>query len=1331
MKKLIIPSLLIFLALAVSCTPGLDFDFSGTAHAVQEGPVFFASIEEQPVSDTKVYADDQLRVLWNADDRISIFNKNTSRLQYRFEGEDGENAGSFARVTEEVPSGTELSYVYAVYPYSETTRMSNGGEMTLMLPAVQPYKADSFGPGVNTMVSVSNGYLLLFRNLCGYLTFKLYGDDMRVRRIELRGNHGEKLAGEAKVKMAVGDVPVATMAADAAESIVLECEEPVLIGPDADHCSEFWFAVPPVKLTNGFSITVTDEEGNVIVKSTSKEREIVRNMKATMAPIKIEPMSITFDASDLVVMPANATRDIHYSIHSDTDKITIETKASGDVEASVVKTDARTGAIRVTSGASIQEGSAVVVLVSNGSQGLMRKLNFGGESIEEEENATKEVAEEGGSLNLEFFSDAPCRVLIPEDARSWISVVGTKSPDWQTIALNIQPNDGAARSATVTVRSEDGTLVLPYLIEQEDDRDYQLVSEREALMKIYDALSPESQATLPTWGTHAPLSDWESIDVDSRGFVTMLNLRVEFVKALPPEICALKHLKQIWIMPFNFSCDIEGIEGVSIPGEIGELAELEVFYLSHANFVGTIPKEFAKLKHLKHLTITETAISGEIPPELGEIKSLEELALSFNPLTGTIPKELGNLVNLRSLQLHGKESQLSGSIPKELCYLPKLEELFLGAQLSGEIPHEIGNLTNLKRFAINWSNISGQIPEEIGYLSNLEYLAIDDSPITGIIPESIRHCSKLTEFKIEACPVSGSIPSWLSELQNLKYISFYMTHLSGVIPKELALLPNLRRLELACCPYLYGNIPEELLAKDVVKYGWGNLVNGTNFNLIGVKIPAPEFHVSDLDGHIVDSATEYENNDFTVLFQWNYWCPSIEETPKLVELYNKYHERGLNVIGWSDDDAEEYLSHPKPMRETIAEYGMPWSNFVVPLSNFEGSGTFGNFTNKYPGEIAGVIALVDKDGFIIWSNLYDSMENLFKIVEEYYAGSPTSGAYKSTDYSADGQVVKLQSAAKGNGIDLVFMGDGYSDRLIADGTYDAVMNQMVTSFFSEEPYASLREYFNVYVVKVVSDYESSDDGFTALRTWFGEGTKVGGNNALCVHYALKAVPDNRIDNATVVVAINSTAFGGTCYMYLTELEDYGQGLSVSYFPVGTDPDRMAAVLHHEAGGHGFAKLADEYVSDNTGAVYQQVIDEARAHERFGWWKNIDFTNDPAQVKWARFLADARYANEGLGCYEGAFTYLYGVWRPTENSIMRYNTGGFNAPSRYAIWYRIGKLAYGSDWTGGYEDFVTFDSSIRMSSAAAHQATKSLNYVEKQLPPLAPPVVIDHSWRDEL
>lgn len=188
---------------------------------------------------------------------------------------------------------------------------------------------------------------------------------------------------------------------------------------------------------------------------------------------------------------------------------------------------------------------------------------------------------------------------------------------------------------------------------------------------------------------------------------------------------------------------------------------------------------------------------------------------------------------------------------------------------------------------------------------------------------------------------------------------------------------------------------------------------------------------------------------------------------------------------------------------------------------------------------------------------------------------------------------------------------------------------------------------------------------------------------------------------------------------------YGNGVSVSYFPVGEDENALAQVLHHEAGGHGFAKLADEYAYEDMGAIPDDVVNSHKEQQNtWGWWKNVDFTSAPSATRWSHFINDTRYANDGLGAYEGGLTYWTGVWRPTENSIMRHNTGGFNAPSREAIYYRIHKLAYGDSWQYDYEEFVKYDAINRKAAASSYNPYRPTNYK-----PLHAPVVIRKSWKD--
>ena len=291
-----------------------------------------------------------------------------------------------------------------------------------------------------------------------------------------------------------------------------------------------------------------------------------------------------------------------------------------------------------------------------------------------------------------------------------------------------------------------------------------------------------------------------------------------------------------------------------------------------------------------------------------------------------------------------------------------------------------------------------------------------------------------------------------------------------------------------------------------------------------------------------------------------------------------------------------------------------------------------------------------RSGEIVFTSIDGSFSNYVTVFQK-------GQIYESTDYSADGTVELLQSATVGNGIDIVLMGDAYSDRLIADGTYRSVMVNTMEQFFSQEPYKSFRDYFNVYMVNVVSPNEVYEEGSrTALSTWFGGGTSVGGDDQTVFNYALKAITSDRLDEALLVVMMNRDYYAGTCWMYYPSEGDYGNGVSVAYFPTSSDEATFRGLILHEAGGHGFSKLADEYAYESMGQIPGEEVTNCMNLWDFGWYKNIDFTSDPTLVNWAKFITDERYQYDGLGVFEGGYTYWTGVWRPTENSIMRYNEG---------------------------------------------------------------------------
>lgn len=356
------------------------------------------------------------------------------------------------------------------------------------------------------------------------------------------------------------------------------------------------------------------------------------------------------------------------------------------------------------------------------------------------------------------------------------------------------------------------------------------------------------------------------------------------------------------------------------------------------------------------------------------------------------------------------------------------------------------------------------------------------------------------------------------------------------------------------------------------------------------------------------------------------------------------------------------------------------------------------YTDSQFIDIPSLKMYVPAQSFQLYTTNYGWKDYWKKMKPYDYTDLPTPEYYISSDYSKEGEVTVYQTATEGNGIDIVFMGDAYSDRQVAGGKYFEDLKACAENFFAIEPYKSYRKLFNVSFVTTVSATEGYQTGGQSLGSTPGLGTAISGNDSKCFELARKAVKEEkRMDEVLVVVCVNQDLSGdirmaGTCFMHDPKDwagSDYASGPSVAYFlKLDEAMKESAEVIQHEAGGHGFAKLADEYVY--SGSIPDMEKQRIKEYAPRGWYANVDLTADPAKIKWAWFLTDNRYKKE-VGIYEGGVTYEFEVWRPSEDSTMKNDSyGAFNAPSRYAIWYRIHKLAFGKEWKASYEDFATYD-----------------------------------------
>ena len=303
----------------------------------------------------------------------------------------------------------------------------------------------------------------------------------------------------------------------------------------------------------------------------------------------------------------------------------------------------------------------------------------------------------------------------------------------------------------------------------------------------------------------------------------------------------------------------------------------------------------------------------------------------------------------------------------------------------------------------------------------------------------------------------------------------------------------------------------------------------------------------------------------------------------------------------------------------------------------------------------------------------------------------TTMTVEQYDYEyADGDMVTLQEASLGDGVNIVLMGDCFDAKDIAEGKYLKAIQDAYGYFFDIEPYLTYKDYFNVYGVFGMSPDSGMGTVNTIREARFGSQYTL--NEGISPDFettfaAASLAPINDDVSRTLVIMIeNSSDYSGLCYMW-------GDGSAVAVVPMSEDPAPydFRGVVHHEAGGHGFGKLADEYIYHNAFIQSCECIccdhsDDVNVFKSYGFYDNISLTGDMNSVPWAHMIFDPQYSNT-VDVYEGAFFHSRGVFRSEPTSCMHNNIPYYNAISREAMVKRIKKYA-GEEYS--FEDFKAND-----------------------------------------
>lgn len=317
---------------------------------------------------------------------------------------------------------------------------------------------------------------------------------------------------------------------------------------------------------------------------------------------------------------------------------------------------------------------------------------------------------------------------------------------------------------------------------------------------------------------------------------------------------------------------------------------------------------------------------------------------------------------------------------------------------------------------------------------------------------------------------------------------------------------------------------------------------------------------------------------------------------------------------------------------------------------------------------------------------------VFRLKDKDYTHECSVSQY-GYEYGED-EWITLQKATKGNngGINIVLLGDGFNAKDIASDEYLKDIKQEVEYFFGIEPYKTYRDYFNVYTAISLST-ESGVGTVNTIRynrfnTTFTGGVGLKADYDEVFDYALGAPTVNKgnLNQTLIIMVPNSTDYGGICQMW----ED---GSAIAFCPQSTYgyPLDTRGVIQHEAGGHGFGKLGDEYIYHNAFIDFCDCtccghVFEFNAAKSLGWFDNLELTGKMHSVGWSHLIFDDRYSDI-VDIYEGGYMHNRGVFRSEPNSCMNNNIPYYSTISRESIVKRI--KAYAGE-TYSFEDFVKND-----------------------------------------
>lgn len=310
----------------------------------------------------------------------------------------------------------------------------------------------------------------------------------------------------------------------------------------------------------------------------------------------------------------------------------------------------------------------------------------------------------------------------------------------------------------------------------------------------------------------------------------------------------------------------------------------------------------------------------------------------------------GQFVNIGSAKL-GKEGafKLTAKIPQSDYYVLRVNEgtiyLILRDNASVQVYSDAKNIGKFTNFVNS---------DESAALHNFSYIANDWNKVKN---DAIQRMQKNPELGEK---INEEIQPVFREFQQQFQAFFQENQNSPALIATLSVIDATNEFESfeMIANTLNANFPQSKQVKEVMETYAQVKKKKDAENMFAPGKEAPDF-----EELMLDRTTKMKLSDLrgkvVLLDFWASWCgPCRRENPNVVNVYNKYKDKGFTVMSVSLDDNMERW------QQAIEQDGLIWPNHVSDLKKWQSAVGRIYKVNSIPFTV-----LIDKEGRIIQTNL--------------------------------------------------------------------------------------------------------------------------------------------------------------------------------------------------------------------------------------------------------------------------------------------------------------------------------------------------------------------------